>query len=86
LILVTIGDAHPLSWAAEYGSLTVTEVLLKRGANVNAIDYEGIAPLNWLVEAGDPTIKTLPATEAILRDRGAKLSDYGASRAHGSGV
>jgi hypothetical protein len=79
------GGRTPLSWAAEYGSLAVTKVLLKRGANVNAMDYEGGAPLTWLVEAGDYTIKTLPATESILRDRGAIMLDYMASRGHGSG-
>jgi ankyrin repeat protein len=31
----------PLSWAAEYGSLTVTKILLEKGADVNAKDYEG---------------------------------------------
>jgi ankyrin repeat protein len=35
----------PLSYAAEHGSLHVVEILLKRGANVNVIDYEGSTPL-----------------------------------------
>lgn len=62
----------PLSWAAEYGSLAVAKLLHERGAKVNAMDYEGTSPLTWLVEAGEHTIKTLPATEAFLRNQGAK--------------
>jgi ankyrin repeat protein len=62
----------PLSWAAQYGSLAVTEILLEKGANVNARDYEGGTPWTWLIHAGDSTSKSLPATEAYLRERGAK--------------
>jgi ankyrin repeat protein len=62
----------PLSWAAQYGSLTVTKILLEQGANVNARDYEGGTPWTWLVHAGDSTSKSLPATEAYLRETGAK--------------
>lgn len=62
----------PLSWAAEYGSLHFVKILLERGANVNAMDYEGSTPLTWLIHAGDPNIKILAATEAYLKERGAK--------------
>ncbi|CAG8093183.1 unnamed protein product [Penicillium nalgiovense] len=62
----------PLSWAAEYGSLDVAKILLERGANVNALDYEDGTPLTYLIHAGDPRMTGLAATEAYLRDRGAK--------------
>ncbi|KAI3095276.1 hypothetical protein CBS147333_9812 [Penicillium roqueforti] len=62
----------PLSWAAEYGSLAVAKILLEQGANVNALDYEGGSPLTWLMHAGNPKITSLAATEAYLRERGAK--------------
>ena len=62
----------PLSWAAEYGSLDVAKILLEQGANVNALDYEGGSPLTWLVHAGNPEMTNLAATEAYLRERGAK--------------
>jgi FOG: Ankyrin repeat len=68
-------DMHgwtPLSWAAEYGSLGVMRVLVDRGANVNAMDYEGGTPLTWLIHAGHPKSKSLSATEAYLRERGAR--------------
>jgi ankyrin repeat protein len=35
----------PLSCAAEYGSFHVVKILLERGENVNAMDYEGSTPL-----------------------------------------
>jgi ankyrin repeat protein len=61
-----------LSWAAEYGLLAVVKVLLEQGANVNASDYEGGAPLTWLIHAGNPEMANLAATEAYLKERGAK--------------
>ncbi|KAJ5041853.1 hypothetical protein NUH16_003258 [Penicillium rubens] len=61
-----------LSWAAEYGSLAVVKALLEQGANVNASDYEGGTPLTWLIHAGNPEMANLAATEAYLRERGAK--------------
>ncbi|KAJ6105304.1 hypothetical protein N7523_010114 [Penicillium sp. IBT 18751x] len=68
-------DMHgrtPLSWAAEYGSLGVMKVLVDRGANVNAMAYEGGTPLTWLIRAGHSNSKSLPATEAYLREKGAR--------------
>ncbi|KAL2695905.1 hypothetical protein AAEP93_003205 [Penicillium crustosum] len=62
----------PLSWAAEYGSLAVARILLEQGANLNASDYEGGTPLTWLIHAGNPEMTSLAATEAYLRERGAK--------------
>ncbi|KZN87743.1 Acyl-CoA-binding domain-containing protein [Penicillium chrysogenum] len=62
----------PLSWTAEYGSLAVAKILLEQGANANALDYEGGSPLTWLIHAGNPEITSLEATEAYLRERGAK--------------
>ncbi|KAL3248943.1 hypothetical protein ACMYSQ_012347 [Aspergillus niger] len=72
-------DMHgrtPLSWAAEHGSLAAAEILLDRGANINAIDYENGTPLSYLIHAGNPKTKTgnLKATEAFLKERGAKLN------------
>ncbi|CAP87142.1 putative ankyrin repeat protein [Penicillium chrysogenum] len=61
-----------LSWAAEYGSLAVANILLEQGANLNALDYEGGTPLTWLIHAGNPEMINLAATEAYLRERGAK--------------
>jgi hypothetical protein len=72
LNLVTYGGGHKVSWAAQYGSLTVTKILLKQGANVNARDYEGGTPWTWLIYAGDSASKSLPATEVYLREKGAK--------------
>ncbi len=62
----------PLSWAAEYGSMHVVKVLLERGANVNAMDYGGSTPLKWLIHTGNPESKHLAATEAHLKEMGAK--------------
>ncbi|KAJ6136913.1 hypothetical protein N7497_012165 [Penicillium chrysogenum] len=62
----------PLSWAAEYGSLAVVKSLLEQGANINASDYEGGTPLAWLIHAGNPEMVDIAATEAYLRERGAK--------------
>ncbi|KAJ5853169.1 hypothetical protein N7534_005712 [Penicillium rubens] len=61
-----------LFWAAEYGSLAVANILLEQGANLNALDYEGGTPLTWLIHAGNPEMINLAATEAYLRERGAK--------------
>ena len=61
-----------LSWAAEYGSLAVANILLEQGANLNASDYEGGTPLTWLIHAGNPEMINIAATEAYLRERGAK--------------
>lgn len=61
-----------LSCAAEYVSFAVLKVLLDRGANVNTMDYEGSTPLTWLIYAGHSKCESLPATEAYLRERGAK--------------
>jgi ankyrin repeat protein len=62
----------PLSWAAEYGSLAVAKILLAQGANINALDYESGTPLTWLLHAANPRITSLAATEAYLREMGAK--------------
>lgn len=64
----------PLHWAAEYGSLAVVKALLDRGANINALDFENATPLSNLVYAGNPSIGNMPATEAFLRKRGAKMN------------
>ncbi|CAP87027.1 Pc24g01190 [Penicillium rubens Wisconsin 54-1255] len=61
-----------LSWAAQYGSLAVANILLEQGANLNASDYEGGTPLTWLIHAGNPEMVDIAATEAYLRERGAK--------------
>ena len=68
-------DMHgrtPFSWAAEYGSLAVVKSFLERGANINATDYEDSTPLTWLIYAGNSENKNAVATEAYLRERGAK--------------
>ena len=62
----------PLSYAAEYGSLAVAKVLVAQGAKINALDYEGGTPLEWLLEAVNPKITNIAATEAYLREIGAK--------------
>jgi hypothetical protein len=67
----------PLSYAAEHGSLDVVKTLLRQGANVNAIDYEGSTPLTWLIHAGNPKSQYLVATEAYLKERGAKEDTLG---------
>ncbi|GAA93212.1 hypothetical protein AKAW_11324 [Aspergillus luchuensis IFO 4308] len=70
-------DMHgrtPLSWAAEHGSLAAAEILLDHGADINAMDYENGTPLSYLVYAGNPEKGNLKATEAFLRERGAKLN------------
>jgi ankyrin repeat protein len=66
-------ERTPLSWAAEFGSLTSAKILLKHGAKINSIDDMNGTPLSWLIHAGAPTAQT-KATEAFLRKKGAKES------------
>ena len=69
----------PLSWAAEYGSLGATRILLKNGAKVNSLDDMYCSPLTWLINAGSPQYKDLEATKSYLKENGATTK--GAKRA-----
>ncbi|KAJ5742289.1 hypothetical protein N7533_011698 [Penicillium manginii] len=69
----------PLSWAAEYGSLGATRILLKNGAKVNSLDDIYCSPLTWLINAGSPQYKDLEATRSYLKENGATTK--GAKRA-----
>ncbi|KAJ5379602.1 hypothetical protein N7509_012721 [Penicillium cosmopolitanum] len=69
----------PLSWAAEYGSLNATKILLKNGAKINSLDDMYNSPLTWLKHAGSPTYKGLEATRLYLKKNGATTK--GAKRA-----
>ncbi|MSR64427.1 MAG: hypothetical protein EXS18_01445 [Verrucomicrobiae bacterium] len=40
----------PLHFATEKGHLDVAELLLKKGADINAQDYMGMTPLHWAVD------------------------------------
>ncbi|PYH98841.1 hypothetical protein BO71DRAFT_457298 [Aspergillus ellipticus CBS 707.79] len=61
----------PLSWAAEYGSLSAAKVLLKNGAKINSLDDMYSSPLTWLKHAGNPQYKGLEATKLFLKENGA---------------
>lgn len=61
-----------LSYAAEHSSMYVVRTLLNQGSKVNAIDYEGSTPLTLLIHAVNTKSKNLVATEAYLKERGAK--------------
>jgi ankyrin repeat protein len=65
----------PLSWAAEYGSLGATKILLKNGAKVNSLDDMYCSPLTWLIHAGSPR----EATRSYHKENGATTK--GAKRA-----
>ncbi|KAJ5413766.1 hypothetical protein N7509_000393 [Penicillium cosmopolitanum] len=54
----------PLSWAAEYGSLGATKILLKNSAKVNSLDDMYCSPLTWLIHAGSPR----EATRSYLKE------------------
>ena len=57
-----------LHWAASFGSAEVVDLLLKRGANVNAANADGCTPLHDAVQRKDAAIVK------ILLDAGADVS------------
>ena len=69
----------PLSWAAEYGSLSAAKILLKNGAQINSLDDMYSSPLSWLKHASSPQYKGLEATRSFLKENGATTK--GAKRA-----
>ena len=62
----------PLSWAIEYCLLEIAKVLLERGANINALDYEGGTFLIWFSNAADSSRGNWAPTETYLKEIDAK--------------
>ncbi|RYP77373.1 hypothetical protein DL771_001168 [Monosporascus sp. 5C6A] len=57
----------PLCWAAENGREAVVQLLLDKGANIEAKDNDGRTPLSWAVEKGHEAVIKL------LLDKGANI-------------
>jgi ankyrin repeat protein len=49
----------PLHWAAMYGCKDVAELLLTKGAEVNAKDEDGETPLHWAARHGHKDVVEL---------------------------
>src|SRR6185503_11702271 len=60
------GGATPLMYAAAYGSLETTKLLLDKGADVNARNTGGATALMWAVSE--------PAKVRLLVERGADVN------------
>jgi len=48
-----------LHWAARKGDRDVAELLILKGANVNAADKTGTTPLHWAARAGHKEVAEL---------------------------
>src|SRR6267154_4516787 len=48
----------PLHWAAQQGDKVSVEVLLKSGANPNAVDHNGLTALHWAASGGNKSCIT----------------------------
>jgi ankyrin repeat protein len=57
-----------LHWAANYGKKAVAELLLAKGANVNAKSWHGLTPLHYAVTNGHKT------TVELLLAKGANVN------------
>jgi ankyrin repeat protein len=55
----------PLHRAANYGNLAVAKLLLSRGANPNALDYEGRAPVYLAQEDDRPSKQTIAVIQLL---------------------
>ena len=71
-------DRTPLSWAAEYGHVSIVEMLIKRGdVNINSRDKEyGQTPLSWAAKKGHEAVVRM-LTERDDVDINAKDDMYG---------
>lgn len=49
----------PLLWAARYGDLMIAELLLEKGADIEATDKNGYTPLSWAAQRGYEAIARL---------------------------
>ena len=62
------GGTH-LHWAAQGGYKEIAELLIAKGADLNAKDEDGKTPLDWAIEWGETK------TAALLRKHGGKTSE-----------
>lgn len=73
-IPIALRDGHyrtPLSWAAQYGSYVTARILVKNGANVNALDYTFMTPLSRLLGEEKNGGKNYTALRIYLERNGA---------------
>ena len=63
--------ATALHWAAKNGNLTLAELLIDAGANVDAVDASGRTPLQWILQRDD---KHQRPVMRLLMSRGAAYS------------
>lgn len=62
----TFGWSTPLHFSVERGQIEKAKLLLKQGADVNAIDFRGKTPLSLAAGKGHP------AVERLMREHGGK--------------